>query len=68
MSELRVDWQLCAGHGVCAAALPELVTRDRWGFPKIDGADHAAVSSELRSAARWAVRTCPAAALSLRRG
>lgn len=65
---LTVDWRLCAGHGVCAAALPELITRDRWGFPDLGGADRAVVPDELTGAARWAVASCPAAALALRRG
>jgi len=65
---LAVDWRRCTGHGVCAAAVPELVSRDRWGFPDLGGADRAPVPPELRAAARWAVASCPAAALALRRG
>lgn len=64
---LTVDWRLCAGHGVCSAAVPELVTRDRWGFPDLGGADDAPVPAGLERAARWAVASCPAAALALRR-
>jgi ferredoxin len=63
---LSVDWRLCAGHGACAAALPELITRDRWGFPDLGGRDSAPVPSGLLGAATWAVDVCPAAALSLR--
>lgn len=67
MTRLEVDWRLCAGHGVCAAAVPELVTRDPWGFPDLGGTDSAAVPAGLEGAARWAVASCPAAALALRR-
>jgi ferredoxin len=64
---LEVDWRLCAGHGVCAAAVPELIRRDRWGYPDLGGRDAASVPPELDGAARWAVSSCPAAALALRR-
>ncbi len=64
---LAVDWRLCAGHGACAAALPEMISRDRWGYPDLGNRDAAPVPHELRAAAAWAVSSCPAAALSLRR-
>lgn len=67
VTTLRVDWRLCAGHGVCSAAVPEIITRDRWGYPDLGGSDEATVPPELRGAARWAVASCPAAALSVRR-
>jgi ferredoxin len=64
---LAVDWRLCAGHGACAAALPEMISRDRWGYPDLGNRDAAPVPEDLRAAAVWAVNACPAAALSLRR-
>lgn len=67
-SVLAIDWRRCAGHGVCAAAVPELITRDRWGYPDLGGADSTTVPPDLSGAARWAVASCPAAALALRRG
>jgi ferredoxin len=67
VTQLRVDWRLCAGHGVCSAAIPEIITRDRWGYPDLGGSDAATIPSHLQCAARWAVASCPAAALSLRR-
>jgi ferredoxin len=66
-TEISVDWRLCAGHGVCAGAAPELVRRDQWGYPDLGGADRAEVPDGLLPAARWAVASCPAAALRLRR-
>ena len=30
---LRVNPIDCAGHGVCAELLPELITLDEWGYP-----------------------------------
>ena len=66
-TRLTVDWRLCAGHGVCSAAVPELITRDRWGYPDLGGADSVTVPAGLEGAARWAVASCPAAALALRR-
>jgi ferredoxin len=60
---VEVDWTRCAGHGVCAAALSELITRDPWGFPIVLGE----VPPDLKAAARTAAATCPALALRLRR-
>lgn len=63
MSRLVVDWQLCAGHGLCAVLLPEVVDVDEWGFPVV-AAD---VPAALAGRARQAARACPALALSLAR-
>ncbi|MEU7872384.1 ferredoxin [Dactylosporangium sp. NPDC049140] len=32
---LSVDWSSCAGHGLCAHVLPELIRLDENGFPTI---------------------------------
>ncbi len=61
---IEVDWTRCAGHGVCAAALSELITRDRWGFPILSEAGE--VPAPLAAAARTAAASCPAVALRLR--
>ncbi len=63
MSEVTIDWRRCRGHGVCAAALGELVSLDEWGFPVVTDPQ---VPDELRLAARMAQATCPAAALRVR--
>jgi ferredoxin len=31
--KLRVNPIACAGHGVCAELLPELISIDEWGYP-----------------------------------
>jgi ferredoxin len=61
---VTIDWRRCRGHGVCAAALGELVSLDEWGFPVVEQAE---VPEHLRAAARMAQATCPAAALRARR-
>ena len=64
MSAITIDWRRCEGHGVCSAALGELVTLDEWGYPVVNGSEW---PDDLRDAARMAQATCPAAALRLRR-
>lgn len=59
---LRVNPIECAGHGLCAELLPELITLDEWGFPVIAGHP---VPAPLERQARRAVTDCPALALSL---
>lgn len=65
--ELQVDWGLCAGHGVCSAALGEEIDLDQWGYPRGHGDRRITVPEDLVGAARLAVATCPAVALRLRR-
>ena len=36
-ARLRVDFIACKGRGLCAEALPELITLDDWGFPVVSG-------------------------------
>ena len=61
-ARLRVDPIACDGRGLCAEVLPELITRDDWGFPIIS--DHE-VPPGLRHEAAEAVRLCPRLALRL---
>jgi ferredoxin len=61
---LSVDMVACAGHGLCADLLPELVELDEWGYPILLAHD---VPPELASHARRAVRACPTLALRLQR-
>lgn len=61
---LRVNPIDCAGHGLCAELLPELIGLDEWGYPILaDGP----VPPGLERQARRAVTDCPALALSLAR-
>lgn len=59
---LRVNPIDCAGHGVCAELLPELITLDEWGYPILSGEP---VPRRLERHARRAVANCPAMALAL---
>ncbi len=64
-ARLRIDLIACDGRGLCAEALPELITLDDWGFPIIS--DHA-VPPWLLGDARDTARACPKLALRLERG
>ena len=59
---LSVDFIACEGRGLCAEALPELITPDDWGFPIVS---HQAVPLRLLDDARETVRACPKLALRL---
>jgi ferredoxin len=60
--QLRVNPIACAGHGLCAELLPELITLDEWGYPILSGEP---VPHRLERHARRAVTDCPALALTL---
>jgi ferredoxin len=59
---LTIDWTRCAGHGLCAHLVPELVQLDGQGYP--DFLDMP-VPPWLTSQAAQAVEMCPALALRL---
>ena len=65
VTRLRVDFIACDGRGLCAEALPELVTLDDWGFPIVSGR---AVPPRLLADARATVQACPKLALRLDTG
>ena len=67
MPRLHVDWTRCDGHGLCADLLPEVLTRDEWGFPVALEGDtrDVAVAEGLTGYARRAVDMCPLLALRL---
>ena len=64
---LTVDWERCAGHGVCAAALGERIDLDSWGYPIGVTTRGEVIPASLLGAARLAAAACPAAALRLQR-
>ena len=59
---LTVDWTRCAGHGLCAHLVPELVQLDAQGYPEFLDMP---VPPWLTSQAAQAVEMCPALALRL---
>ncbi len=62
---LEVDPIACAGHGLCAELLPELIELDDWGYPMlVDGGE---LPPELAALARRAADACPTLALHRRR-
>ncbi|HEV2370974.1 MAG TPA: ferredoxin [Streptosporangiaceae bacterium] len=63
--ELRVNPIACAGHGLCAELLPELIELDPWGYPILLST---AVPAGLVMHARRAVNTCPTLALLMEAG
>jgi len=66
MTSLHVDWTACAGRGLCAELLPEILERDGWGYPlPRDRTRDPAVPAELADVARRAVAQCPRLALRL---
>lgn len=62
---ISIDRIRCAGHGLCAELLPELIRLDDWGYPIIEPGP---VPGHLSAHARRAVAACPALALRLRAG
>ncbi len=62
--KLAVNPIACAGHGVCAELLPELIALDEWGYPLL--ADRP-VPARLEKQAKRTVTDCPALALHLTR-
>jgi ferredoxin len=64
-TQLQVNPVACAGHGLCAELLPELITLDEWGYPILA---HGPLPVSLERPARRAVAACPALALRLAAG
>jgi ferredoxin len=61
-TRIRVNPAVCDGFGFCCEILPEVISRDEWGFPVLgDGT----VAPDLRRAAERAVAFCPRKALQL---
>lgn len=60
---LHIDWTRCDGHGSCADLLPDLLTRDDWGFPIVRSAPSFSANTQRRI--DLAVQTCPTLALKV---
>lgn len=61
---LRVNPLHCDAYGHCAELLPQLISRDEWGYPIVGSAP---VPEHLRAGAKRAVAACPKLALMLER-
>jgi ferredoxin len=59
---LHVDMIACQGHGLCAEAFPEMISRDPWGYPVLAPG---AIPRELMKHAEHAVAVCPVLALRI---
>jgi ferredoxin len=59
---LRVNPIACQAHGVCAEALPEMISLDEWNYPILS---RNPVPPELLKEAKLAVAACPVLALRL---
>ena len=59
---IAIDPIACDAHGLCTELLPELISRDDWGYPRVDGGP---IPPELEAHARRAAAACPTLALRL---
>ena len=59
-SQLRVNPIMCAGHGMCAELLPEIIRLDPWGYPILATRT---IPPRLDEHARRAAAACPTLAL-----
>jgi ferredoxin len=65
-SRLHIDWTRCDGRGLCTELLPDVFTRDDWGYPLArSGAREPAIPPESAKYAKAAVKRCPRLALRL---
>lgn len=67
---LHIDWTRCDGRGLCTELLPDMLARDKWGYPvatKIapESRSDLIVPASRIDAARDAVDLCPLLALKL---
>lgn len=66
VTRLHIDWTRCDGRGLCIELLPELLTRDDWGYPMVrNHSRDPEVTHDQRRFARTAAKRCPRLALSL---
>ena len=66
-ASLHIDWTACDGRGLCMELVPELLSRDDWGFPVLRVPRRTPIPLQLLDAAEDAVAACPKRALKLLR-
>jgi ferredoxin len=59
---VRIDKELCAGHGRCYALAPEVFDYDEEGFSLLK---QEAIAPDLEAAARRGARACPEGAVTV---
>ena len=62
--KVKIDADLCTGHGRCAVVAPAFYKLDDNGY-NVDRGKTLDVQSDLESAARHGARRCPERAISL---
>jgi ferredoxin len=62
---LKINPVACAGHGLCAELLPELIELDDWGYPIVH--NKGVVPPHFEELAQKAAEVCPTVALLLER-
>jgi ferredoxin len=60
--KLRIDYDLCSGHGRCYGLVPELFHDDELGYGQVTVED---IEETDRVAAERAIASCPERAISL---
>lgn len=66
MTRLHIDWTRCDGRGLCTELLPDLLSRDDWGYPLArNGSRELEIPADQIRFARAAVKRCPRLALTL---
>lgn len=60
--KVRIDFELCSGHGRCYAICPEVFSDDEKGYPVLASE---LVPSEAEAGARAAANNCPERAIGL---
>ena len=63
-ARLHIDWTRCDGRGLCTELLPDVLTRDDWGYPLArDGSREPELTPANTRYAKAAVKRCPRLAL-----
>ncbi len=65
-TRLHIDWTRCDARGMCTELLPDLLTRDDWGYPlSRDGSREPVIPAKDAKYAKAAVKRCPRLALRI---